>query len=156
MESEKKWYKWTYFQNRNRLTDLENKLPGERWGTGTGRVFGVDMCTLLCLKWTSNKDLFPHSSVAKESACSAGDLGSIPGLGRSPGSGKGKGYPLQYSGLENCTDCIVHGVPKSRTRLSHFHVHFGRRQVLFVFRQYSKFISYVHKGTWNISLYFNK
>ena len=43
----------------------------------------------------------------------AGDLGSIPGLGISPG--KGKGYPLQYSGLENSTDCIVHGVAKSQT-----------------------------------------
>ena len=45
---------------------------------------------------------FPHSSVGKESACSAGDPGSIPGLGRSPG--KGKGYPLQFSGLENSMD----------------------------------------------------
>ena len=51
-----------------------------------------------------------------------GDLGSIPGLGRSPG--EGKGYPLQYSGLENSIDCIVHGVAKSRTRLSSFHFHF--------------------------------
>ena len=41
-----------------------------------------------------------------ESACNAGDLGSIPGLGRS--LGEGKGYPLQYSGLENSKDCIVH------------------------------------------------
>ena len=51
---------------------------------------------------------FPDSSVGKESACSAGNLGSIPGLGRSPG--EGKGYALQYSGLENSMDCIVHGV----------------------------------------------
>ena len=43
----------------------------------------------------------------------------IPGLGRSPG--KGKGYPLQYSGLENSIDCIVHGVSKNRTQLSDFH-----------------------------------
>ena len=62
---------------------------------------------------------FPDISVGKESACNAGDLGSIPGLGRSPG--EGKGYPLQYSGLENSMDCIVHGVPKSGTRLSNFH-----------------------------------
>ena len=47
------------------------------------------------------------------------DLGSIAGLGRSPG--EGKGYPLQYSGLENSMDWIAHGVEKSRTRLSHFH-----------------------------------
>ena len=50
---------------------------------------------------------FPHSSVGKESTCNAGDLGSIPGLGRSPGDGKG--YQLQYSGLENSMDYIVHG-----------------------------------------------
>ena len=65
---------------------------------------------------------FPCGSAAKESACNAGDLGSIPGLRRSPG--EGKGYPLQYSGLENSKDCIVHGVAKSQTRLSGFHFHF--------------------------------
>ena len=62
---------------------------------------------------------FPGSSAGKESACHAGDLGSIPGLGKSPG--EGKGYPLQYSGLGNSMDCIVLGVAKSRTRLSDFH-----------------------------------
>ena len=62
---------------------------------------------------------FPCGSAGKESACSAGDLGSIPGLGRSPG--EGKGYPLQYSGLENSLDCIIYGVTKSQTRLSKFH-----------------------------------
>ena len=46
-------------------------------------------------------------------------MASIPGLGRSPG--RGKGYPLQYSGLENSTDSVVHGVTKSRTQLSDFH-----------------------------------
>ena len=45
---------------------------------------------------------FPGGSAGKESACNAGDLGSIPGLGRSPG--EGKDYPLQYSGLENSRD----------------------------------------------------
>ena len=50
---------------------------------------------------------FPCGSAGKESTCNVGDLGSIPGLGRSPG--EGKGYSLQYSGLENSTDCIVHG-----------------------------------------------
>ena len=55
---------------------------------------------------------FPCGSVSKESACNAGDLGSIPGLGRSPGEGK---YPFQYSGLENSIDCIAQGVAKSRT-----------------------------------------
>ena len=50
-----------------------------------------------------------------------GDLGSIPGLGS---SGEEKGYPLQYSGLENSMDHIVHGVAKSQTQLSDFHFHF--------------------------------
>ena len=53
------------------------------------------------------------------SACNARGLGLIPGLGRSPG--EGKGYPLQYSGLENSMDCIVHGVTKSGTWLKGFH-----------------------------------
>ena len=72
---------------------------------------------------------FIHSSVGylsgsngKESACNVGDAGLIPGLGRSPGAGKG--YPLQYSGLENSMDCTVHGVAKSQTRLSDFYFHF--------------------------------
>ena len=51
--------------------------------------------------------------------CNAGDLGSIPGLERSPG--EGNRYPLQYSGLENSMDCIFHGVAKSQTWLSDFH-----------------------------------
>ena len=55
----------------------------------------------------------PCGSVGKESTCNAGDLSSIPGLGRSPG--EGKGYPLQYPDLENCMDCILHGVTKSWT-----------------------------------------
>ena len=62
---------------------------------------------------------FPCGAAGKESAPNAGDLGSIPGLGRSPG--EEKGYRLQYSGLENPMDCIVHEVAKSRTRLSDFH-----------------------------------
>ena len=66
---------------------------------------------------------FPCGSASKESACNVGDLGSIPELRRSPG--EGKGYPLQYSGLENSMDCIVHGVAKSWTQLSNFHFHWG-------------------------------
>ena len=53
---------------------------------------------------------FPCGSAGKESY-NVGDLGSIPGLGRSPGNGKG--YPLQYSGLENSMDCLVHRVTES-------------------------------------------
>ena len=67
-------------------------------------------------------DSFPESSVGKESACNVGDLGLIPGLGRSPG--EGKGYPHQYSGIENSMDC---------TGRSDFHsfTH-GRQWVLYV------------------------
>ena len=54
---------------------------------------------------------FLGGSVGKESACNVGDLGSIPGLGRSPG--EGNVYPLQYSGPENSMDYIVHRVTKS-------------------------------------------
>ena len=66
---------------------------------------------------------FPSGSAGKESACSAGDPGSIPGLERSPGEGDGN--PLQFSCLENPMDgaawwATVHGVVKSRTRLSAF------------------------------------
>ena len=64
---------------------------------------------------------FSDGSAGKEPACTAGDLDSIPGLGRSPG--EGKGYPLQYSGLENSMDCIVHVVAKSRTRMTDFPFH---------------------------------
>ena len=62
---------------------------------------------------------FHCGSAGKESTCNAGDLGSVPGLERSPG--EAKGYPRQYSGLENSMYCIVHGVTKSQTRLSDFH-----------------------------------
>ena len=55
---------------------------------------------------------FPGVSDSEESACNVGYLGSVPGLGRTPG--EGKGYPLQYFGLENSTDCIVHVVTESR------------------------------------------
>ena len=62
---------------------------------------------------------FPGGSAGKEFTCNVEDLGLIPGLGRSPA--ERKGYPLQYSGLENSVDCIVLGVAKSWTRLSDFH-----------------------------------
>ena len=58
---------------------------------------------------------FPVAQLVKESAGNAGDLGSVPGLGRSPG--EGKGYPLQYSNLENSMDCVVHGVAKNQASL---------------------------------------
>ena len=62
------------------------------------------------LKWLSSSS---SGSAGKQSACSAGDLGSIPGMRRSPGGGKG--YPLQYSGLENSMESIVHGVAELDT-----------------------------------------
>ena len=61
---------------------------------------------------------FPGGSVGKVSVYNAGGLGSIPGLGRSPG--EGKGYPFQYPGLENSIDCVVRGVTKSQTQLRNF------------------------------------
>ena len=73
---------------------------------------------------------FPGVSDGKESSCNAGDLGLMPGfdawVGRYPG--EGKGYPLQYSDVENSKDrgawqATVHGVAKSGTRLRHFHFH---------------------------------
>ena len=83
------------------------------------------MMTILAHDFLSRKMLFRSWYFAtglslwlagKESTCNAGDPSSIPGLGRSPG--EGKGYPLQYSGLENSVDCVVHGVTKSQTQLS--------------------------------------
>ena len=78
--------------------------------------------TLLASEVSAIVRSFDHSWV-KASACNAGDLGSVPGSGRSPGEGNGN--PLQYSCLENPTDggtwwATVHGVPKSQTRLSDF------------------------------------
>ena len=114
----KKWYKWTYLQNRNRFIDIKNKknlwLPKGKCSGGINQDLGISICTLLY-----TRQGFPGSSADKVSTCNVGDLGSIPGLGRSPG--EGKGYPLQYSGLENSMDYIVHGVAKSRTWLSDFH-----------------------------------
>ena len=80
---------------------------------------------------------FPSGSDGKESACNVGDLGLIPGLGRSPG--ERNSYPLQYSGLENSMDCIAHGVEKSRTRLSNFH---------FTSFQYSCLKNPMDRGAW--------
>ena len=59
---------------------------------------------------------FLSGTSGKESTCNAGDMGSIPGLGRSPG--EGNGYPPQYSGLENSMDCTVHGVTKRHDRVT--------------------------------------
>ena len=69
---------------------------------------------------------FPWGEAGKESACNVGDLSLIPGLGRS--SGEGKGYLLQYSGLKNSMNCIVHGAANSRTWLINCHFHFPSKE----------------------------
>ena len=71
-----------------------------------------------------NRRGFPCGSAGKESTWNAGPLGLTPGLGRS--LGEGESHPLQYSGLENFTDCIIHGVAKNPTWLSDFHFHFQK------------------------------
>ena len=81
------------------------------------------MVKILMLTISTGVRGLPCASAGKESACNEGYLGSIPGLGRSPG--EGKGYPLQYSGPENSVDYTVHGVAKSRTRLSNFQFQFS-------------------------------
>ena len=88
---------------------------------GQGSLVGCRSCG--CRELDTTWCLFPGGSAGKESACSAGDLGSIPGSGRSPGEGNGKS--LQYSCLENPMDggawwATVHRLTKSRTRLSDF------------------------------------
>ena len=80
----------------------------------TGQPSGVISLSYHLTQLSTLTSGFPCGSAGTESACNA-DLGSIPGLGRTPG--EGKGYPLQYSGLENSMDCIVYGVTKSRTQL---------------------------------------
>ena len=69
------------------------------------------------------------AQLVKKSACNAEDLGLIPGLGRSPG--EGKGYLFQYSGLENSMDCTVHKVTKSRTQLNDFYLSIDLLSILF-------------------------
>ena len=93
---------------------------------------------------------FPCGSAGKESTCNAGDLDLIPGLGRSPR--EGKGYPLQYSGLENSMDCIVHGVTKSCTRLSNFHFTSLSFSELLLFpwalRVWCQHLAYIPSSAW--------
>ena len=79
----------------------------------------------------------PCGLAGKESFSNEGDLGLIPGLGRSPG--EGKGYPLQYSGLENSMDCVIHGVAKSWAQLSDFHFHFHELKMVLTFSKACRF-----------------
>ena len=90
----------------------------------------------------------PCGSAGKESTCNAEDLGSIPGLGRSPGEGKGY-YPLQYSGLKNSRYCIVHGVAKGLTWLSDFHFHFKlRSKVSVIKKKKNEYHFSLHENFW--------
>ena len=100
------------------------KIP---WTEDPGGLRSMGLQRVRC-DWTYTHMLatpifcFPCGPAGKESACYAGDLILIPGLERAPG--EGKGYPLQYSGLENSMDCTVYGVAKSKIWLrdSHFHL----------------------------------
>ena len=85
---------------------------------------------------------FPYGLAYKESACNMGDLGTIFRLGRSPE--EGKGYPLQYSGLENPMDYTVQGVAKSRRRLSDFHSHLRGFTCVFFFFFFTCLFSYMY------------
>ena len=85
-------------------------------------IYEMIKATQFCDKWDLAINLgFPGGSDSKESTCNAGDLGSIPGLGRSPG--EETGYPLQYSCLENPMDsgawrATVHEITESQEQLS--------------------------------------
>ena len=106
------------------MTETDAWLPG---GLGAGYNRGYKKCTETSVfHHCSHTQGFPGGSDCEESACNVGDLGSIPGLLRSPG--KGTSYALQYSCLENSMNrgawwATVHGVEKGRTRLSDFHFH---------------------------------
>ena len=87
------------------------EIPMDR-GTWHATIHGITQVRqdFLTKPTKSHLQGFPGSSAGKGSACNVGDLGSIPGSGSSPG--EGNGYLLQYSGLENSLDCIVHGLQR--------------------------------------------
>ena len=89
--------------------EKDSKRESNFWSGWVHFYQAYDLCTFLYVV------SFPGGSDGKDAGCIEEDLGSILGLGRSPGGGNG--YPLQYSGLENSTDYAVHGLEKSRTRL---------------------------------------
>ena len=116
-----------YFQLSGWLLRSELPFSSEVW-VQFPPMLTSDWLKVGCLRVKSRKfpslqtqptQCFPCGSAGKEPACNVGDLGLIPGLGRSPG--EGKGYPLQCSGLEISMDYTVHGVAKSRTWLNDFH-----------------------------------
>ena len=113
---------WEGNGNPLQCSCLENPRDGGAWWAA---IYGVAQSQIRLKRLSSSSSIcvsgFPYGSAGKEFTCSAGDLGLIPGLGRSHGGGKG--HQLQYSGLENSMDCIGHGVANSWTRLSDFHFH---------------------------------
>ena len=86
----------------------------------------------------------PGSSDGKESTCNAGDLGSLPGLGISPG--EGKGYPLQYSGLENSMDCIE----KETVTTTSFYIATNKKMNVSKTRTPNKKIKQVRCSRWRL------
>ena len=120
---------WIYFSNYLHISDSENNyFPSSTWASpvaqllknlpaNAGDARDVGSIPRLGRDPGEGNGNLPQYPAGKESACNVGDLGSIPGQGRSPGEGN----PLQYSGLENSMDCIVHRVAQNQTRLSDFH-----------------------------------
>ena len=129
------WKKYVFrwnFNSRWLITFWSSRGPLHRASLVAQLVKNLPVMQETLVQFLSQKDLLekgqathssflglPGGSASKESACNVGDLGSIPGLGRSPG--EGKDYPLQYSGLENSMDCITHRVAKVRTQMTDFH-----------------------------------
>ena len=102
-----------YFHIAIRIAEKKkNDNTNSQWGYGAHR-------TLIRCWVGARVGGFPGGSADKESACNVGDLGSSPGLGRSPG--EGNSYPFQHSGVKNSMDCIAYGMAKSPTQLSNFH-----------------------------------
>ena len=103
-----------------RVFSSESTL-GIRWPKYWSFSFSISL-TNAYSELISFRTGFLCGAAGQEFGCNAGDLGLIPGLGRFPG--KGKGYSLQYSGLENFMNCIVHDVPKDWTQLNDFHLYY--------------------------------
>jgi len=132
-------FRWSYLQNRNGNTYVENKgmdtRAGEVAGGGIGRlglayIYIVALLSALCWpKWEGNpkkrRYVYTWASLVAQLVQTLPAMWEtwVRSLGWEDSPGEGKGYPLQYSGLENSMDCTVHGVTKSRTRLSYFHFH---------------------------------
>ena len=117
---------------------------------GSHRV-GHDWCDLAVAAATYMEG-FTGGSAGKESTCSVGDLGSIPGLGRCPG--EENGYPLQYSSLKNSMDCIESMCHKSGTWLNDFHPVWKHQKFTFavMLRKYLSYLALFHSlGSWDLT-----